>query len=73
MRKYYTDTEISSKLKQLKILCDTREQVNEHVTGYFDKNKVPHTTRKLDTGDYSAMIDEYTLESEGCNRKKEFH
>lgn len=70
MKRHYTDKEISDLLKQLTIICDSREQVNGHVTGYFDKNKVAHTTRKLDTGDYSAMIGDLTLEHDVVIEKK---
>lgn len=70
MKRHYTEQEIKSLLKQLTIICDSREQVNGHVTGYFDKNKVAHTTRKLDTGDYSAMIGETTLEHDVVIEKK---
>lgn len=38
------------------ILIDTREQVNQHITNFFQVNNIPYTTIKLDTGDYSAMI-----------------
>lgn len=70
MKRHYTDKEISDLLKQLTIICDSREQVNGHVTGYFDKNKVAHTTRNLDTGDYSAMIGDLTLEHDVVIEKK---
>lgn len=70
MKRYYTEPEIKSLLKQLTIICDSREQVNGHVTGYFDKNKVAYTTRKLDTGDYSAMIGNMTLEHDVVIEKK---
>lgn len=52
------------------ILTDSREQVNEHILGYFDKNKIPHTCRKLDVGDYSAMLGEYTIEDKVAIEKK---
>lgn len=70
MIKKYTDKEISDKLKNLTIICDSREQVNGHVTGYFDKHKVAHISRKLDTGDYSAEIDGLTLENDVVIEKK---
>jgi ERCC4-type nuclease len=62
MKRYYTDTEIKNALKSLTVICDSREQVNAHVTGYLDSKKIPHTTRKLDIGDYSAMLGNMTLE-----------
>lgn len=70
MRRHYTDKEITDLLKQMIIVCDTREQENGHVTGYFDKRKVAHTSRKLDTGDYSAMIGAMTLEHEVVVERK---
>lgn len=34
------------------IICDTREKANQRILQYFDKNDIPYTVRKLDTGDY---------------------
>lgn len=34
------------------IICDTREQKNEHILDYFDRNGIEHRIQKLDTGDY---------------------
>ena len=70
MKRHYTEKEINELLKQLTIVCDSREQCNGHVTGYFDKCKVAHATRKLDTGDYSAMIGDMTLEHDVVIEKK---
>lgn len=38
------------------ILIDTREQVNQHITNFFQVNNIPYTAIKLDTGDYSAIL-----------------
>lgn len=62
MKRYRTDKEITEALKQLTIIADSREQVNGEIVGYFDKHKIPHLTRKLDTADYSAMLGDMTLE-----------
>ena len=70
MRRHYTEKEIAEQLKQLVVVVDSREQVNGHVTGYLDKHKVAHTTRKLDTGDYSAMLDDMTLEHDVVIERK---
>ena len=70
MRKYLTDKEIVERLKTLTVVVDSREQVNQHVTGYFDSKKIPYITRKLDTADYSAMVGDMTLEHDtACERK----
>jgi hypothetical protein len=53
----FTDTEINKLLKEnLMILYDTREQKNQHVLDYFDKNKVQYKKQKIDEGDYTAII-----------------
>lgn len=70
MREYLTDREITDKLKELTIICDSREQENTHVTGYFEFHKVPIISRKLGAGDYSAMIGNMTFENEVVIEKK---
>ena len=60
----YTEGELKKQLSKLEIIVDTREQVNGHVTSLFDKKKIPYKVRKLDTGDYSAMIEDMTLEQD---------
>jgi len=59
MQGYYkfTETEINKLLKEnLLILYDTREQKNQHVLDYFDKNKIPYKKQKIDEGDYTAVV-----------------
>lgn len=70
MRKYLTDKEIAEKLKELTVVADSREQVNQNVTDYLDSKKIPYVCRKLDTGDYSAMIGDMTLEHSVTVEKK---
>lgn len=60
--KHWTDKELADALKDLKIIVDTREQVNSHVTAYFDSHKVNWFNRKLDIGDYSAQLGDDTFE-----------
>ncbi|WP_373899298.1 ERCC4 domain-containing protein [Haloimpatiens sp. FM7315] len=53
----FSDTEIKKLLKEnLKIIIDTREQKNQHVLDYFDKNKIKYKNQKIDEGDYTAII-----------------
>lgn len=52
----YSEGEIKQILGQLVILCDTREQKNHHIIEAFDRMGVAHISRKLDIGDYSAML-----------------
>ena len=39
------------------IVCDTREQKNEHILKYFDRHSIPYIVRALDTADYSLYDD----------------
>lgn len=48
------------------IVCDTREQKNEHITNYFDSKNIPWVRKKLDTCDYSFYLPKN--ESLGINR-----
>lgn len=64
MIKHWTDKELSDAMQDFTIICDSREQVNAHVTRYFDKQKIPHISRKLDTGDYSAQIGALSMEKD---------
>lgn len=52
----YTQTEQKELLKSIVIICDTREQKNDHITGYFDNKKIPYISRKLNFGDYSFYV-----------------
>jgi ERCC4-type nuclease len=54
----------------MSIICDKREQENQHIIKYLDDHKINHTDRSLDTGDYSAMIDDCTLEHEVIVERK---
>ena len=62
MVKHWTDSELSIELSKLMIIVDTREKQNNHILDFFDQNKIPYKVRKLDSGDYSAMVGDLTLE-----------
>ena len=61
MVRYWTERELAEELKKLTVICDTREQ-DHHCQEWFEKNKIPCKVRKLDSGDYSAMLGDMTLE-----------
>lgn len=52
----FTDAEVKKLLNSLVIIVDTREQQNEHITAYLSKKGVPYKVKKLDHGDYSALL-----------------
>lgn len=49
-------TEKQQFMKQVTILCDTREQKNSHILDKLDGLGVKHERHKLDIGDYSFQI-----------------
>ena len=70
MHTLYTPKGLSEKLKNLTVICDTRENVNDHIAAYLDKRGVSTVSRKLDVGDYSFEIDGVTFEDEIAVERK---
>lgn len=56
MKRRYTDKEVASILKQMRILVDSREQVWDHIEAALAGLKCPVERGKLDQGDYTAII-----------------
>jgi ERCC4-type nuclease len=52
----YTKTELQELLNSLIMLIDTREQENQHITGYLNKIKIPYKSKALEVGDYSFIL-----------------
>ena len=61
MVKHWTKAELKEKLKELSVVCDTREK-DTHVEDYFKQKKIPQITRKLDVGDYSCQLGDVSFE-----------
>lgn len=70
MRKHYTEKELRGALRQLCVLCDTREQSNGHILGYFQEKGVPYKLQKLDQGDYSFCLGDISFADEIAIEKK---
>ena len=70
MLTHYTDAEIKQKLKELVVICDTRENVNGHLTSWLDKHNIQHKSRALEAGDYSVMLGDTTFEDEIAFERK---
>lgn len=51
-----TDTQIKKALENIVIIIDTRENVNQHITNYFNSKGIKYLYQKLDFGDYSAVL-----------------
>jgi hypothetical protein len=53
----FKENEIKTLLKEnLVILYDTREQQNQHILDFFTKSKIKYKRKKVDEGDYTAII-----------------
>lgn len=70
MVKHWTDKKLIEELNKLTFIADSREQVNDHITKYCETRNIPCLSRKLDVGDYSAQIDDYTLENDVAIERK---
>ena len=56
MKRYYTDKEYRQLIKNMVVLCDTKDKQNQHILDEFDKQKIEYKAKSLKTGDYSFMI-----------------
>jgi len=56
-------TEKEKFIKNVVVICDTREQKNSHILSAFDSMGVRHEVRKLHFGDYSFICEnnDFTL------------
>lgn len=54
-----TDKQMMDIINDMVIICDTREQKNDHILNYFKDNNVSYIIQKLDTGDYSFILPNY--------------
>lgn len=50
------DKEIKAILEDITIIVDTRENLPNHLTLYFDKNDISYKIEKVDYGDYGIEI-----------------
>ncbi len=53
----FTDKELKQLLSEnLTLIVDTREQENQHILDYFNRQKIKYEVKKLDAGDYSIKL-----------------
>ncbi len=52
----YTDKELRALLKSINIIVDSREQDNSHIIQWLIEKKIPYTTQKIESGDYSFYL-----------------
>ena len=70
MIRHWTEAELAEELKQLTIIVDSKEKVYYHIQKYFQTHKSPYKVRNLETGDYSAMIGNMSLENDVVIERK---
>lgn len=52
----YSEEELKQILDSIVIVIDTREKSNAHIISYLDSKGIKYINKKLDFGDYTAMI-----------------
>ena len=70
MIRHWTEAELAEELRQLTIIVDSKEKVYYHIQKYFQTNKIPYKVRNLETGDYTAMIGNISLENDVVIERK---
>lgn len=50
------DKDLKLLLDNIELIIDTREQENFHIIDFLHKNRIPYSIEKLDTGDYSCIV-----------------
>lgn len=56
LKNRYTDKEYKLLIANMVIQVDNREQGNQAILDFFNKNKIQYENRSLDSGDYSFYI-----------------
>ena len=56
MKYYYTEKQYKELLSNMVIQIDKREQRNEHITDWFDKNNIQYMNKSFESGDYGFII-----------------
>ncbi len=64
MQYKFSDKELKEILKNIVIIVDTREEVNQHITEWFNKKKIKWENKKLDYGDYSCYLPSGSFEGQ---------
>lgn len=57
MKQHYTDRQYKELLSSMRILCQTNEQVNDHILNYFDAKNIKYRQKAIGEGDYGFMIE----------------
>lgn len=57
MKRHYTEKQYKELLDHMYILCQTNEQVNDHILDYFDKHGIKYRQKAIGEGDYGFMIE----------------
>jgi len=54
-----TDKQMANIMEDMIIVCDSREQKNQHILEYLETNRIKYIIRKIDSADYSFIIPNY--------------
>lgn len=67
MKNYYTEKQYKELLKDICILHQTNEKVNDHIINFFDQKGISHSAKSLNCGDYCFKL----LKNESVGRFRE--
>lgn len=70
MRRKYTPKEITTELKKLCVVGDTREKSDEHIKSYLAKNGISFDTKTFDTADYTLRYADLYFDDEVMIERK---
>lgn len=54
-----TDAQVDKILKDIVIICDSREQKNNHILDYFNEHGIKYFEDKMETADYTFYLPNY--------------
>lgn len=57
MKRHYTEKQYKELLSHIRIICQTNEQVNDHILDYFDMHGIGYRQKSLPEGDYGFLIE----------------
>lgn len=56
MKRHYTKKQYDELISNMRIVCQTNEQVNGHILSWFDEHDIRYIQRSIRDGDYCFMI-----------------
>lgn len=55
----FTDKEKAEIIADMVVICDTREQKNNHILSFLERSNIPYIIEKMETADYTFTLPHY--------------